>query len=546
MEGVLARIFGFSAKLQSADFFFFFFPDTHANVAKPDLKLHGLPVRRMFKRKAPANQTDRELLEDTHGGVQVLLQRTGEKLQKTPREAKLEARLKTLQENLDEVRTSSRQQAYEYKTLETKYHASERDLSAARAKLDTLQGGLRKLEAAKEVVDNLVRSLEKSLAEVRAESVSCREIQSRSEAVSKVELELQVKEMRDKLAEARTRSADQEVETKTLATTLHSLERDLVEVRAKSGTLQEHCFQLEAACKENENVRRALESQLVEERTKSVALRSDLRLAFKTNEVLSEQFNVVLESCTVMHTQYSTLYKFASHVFGSEDLAKYLLNDTVQHAGQVGEKATEFILRQLYPDAVIENVGSQQDTCDLLCTFDSELDRKTLLIECKNGTLCGKKSTLPKAALHKFIDNVVNNTTYDGGVLIISPNQEAPACYRGSDDQKEYWFEGSKFKRYNNLFFCKRDSREIKKVIDSALLDIRAAENFKKGAENSLRNLEEHRQFITKFANSLNPKLRRLCEVAKQFHADFNHLTQFAANHNITLDEFPPLKSLLK
>lgn len=225
---------------------------------------------------------------------------------------------------------------------------------------------------------------------------------------------------------------------------------------------------------------------------------------------------------------------------------RFLAKDSIQNAGQVGEKTTEFLLQQLYPDAIIKRVGHQQDTCDILCTFDSHVDPKTLLIECKNCMQTAVNASLQAVALDKFVDNVTNNTKYDGGVLVVSPKQSLPDGYKDSSGQKKRWFDGNKFREHENLFVCKRESVEMKRVIDTALLLIRAKENFNLGAEKSQRVLQDHRDFICNFANSMNPKLQSLCGVTKQFHDDFNSLTAFAVNHQIDISPFPPLKSLMK
>lgn len=470
-------------------------------------------------------KSDRFLLEETSAGVKLLLERTANIALPTQREGETTV-VTALQNMIDKLESENA----DLRTAQSRFRSVEDDLIEARTTLRISQNYVATLktemQGRKAAVQSTLQSLKDELAEAR------RRVESSPNDVAKLEAENQDLKKAQSLSQAS--------------------EKELVEARVVLGTQRSYLAkienekqQLEAAQLILQQSNTDLDQRYTSASAEVTNVQDALKKVTQVKEDLSSQLSEMNLRYTELESVFGALSRFSIHVFGQDDLYKFMCHDSIQNAGQVGEMATAFIIKQLYPTAVVENVGRQQDTCDLLCTFDPELDSKKLLIECKNGTLTGNQSCLTKSAIDKFVDNFINNTKYDGGVLIVSTKHNIPTWYKDCNDQKVCWFEGHKFKKHNNLFICKRESSEMKLVIDSALLDIRATANMKRGAAESQKVLQEHRDFVTRFANSMNPRLRSLCGLTKEFHQDFALLTTFATNHQIDIAPFPPLKSVL-
>ena len=121
-----------------------------------------------------------------------------------------------------------------------------------------------------------------------------------------------------------------------------------------------------------------------------------------------------------------------------------------------------------------------------------------------------------------------------------------PTYTQTANGKNHIWLKDEfRFTNYNNLYSCVRDETQLKRVIDSMLIDIRAGYNFKLGEKASQTAVQEHRTFVQTLADDLNPKLQSYFSLGLGLHRCFNRIPTFAANQAIQIKTLPTLKKML-
>ena len=247
---------------------------------------------------------------------------------------------------------------------------------------------------------------------------------------------------------------------------------------------------------------------------------------------------------TSLTAKYNKLFKFGVHVFGDK-LQDFVDQDTIYHAGQVGELSTLYMIQKLYPGVEIERIGHLNDCCDLKCTFDSDIDPKVVLVECKGSQMESRLSSLNSGGIEKFIDNVKNNTKYDGGLLVRAPQINMTKSKITTNGKHSWLSDCYRFTDHANLFSCIREEVDMKRAIDTMLIEIRATENRKLGEKSSQLAIDMYRDFIGAATDELNPILQGYYSNGKKMNLLYNTMSTFSVNQGITILPLPPIKKLL-
>ena len=231
-------------------------------------------------------------------------------------------------------------------------------------------------------------------------------------------------------------------------------------------TANSKCYSLEVDMKAMQTCWHEAELSLRSCETRNVELTKREKEQVENEKRTQQHESELTHELTSLKEKHDKFLKFGVHVFGNK-LSRYVDQDTIQNAGQVGELATLFIIQKLYPDAIIEKVGFLSDTCDLKCTFDPEIDPKVLLVECKSAKMESATCQLSKVSIEKFIENVVNNTKYDGGLLVRSHRVTLPGWTKALDGSKHDWLRDCRrFLDHDNLYTCPMDKADHKYYAD--------------------------------------------------------------------------------